>query len=59
MRAAFMERPGKTLMTYPDKPLEGRVDSLGWGISQDGGSTRLSGTAPAPVMPRRDLRWSG
>ncbi len=28
-----------TLMTYPDKPLEGRVDSLGWGIAQNDGST--------------------
>ncbi|MDX1766328.1 MAG: HlyD family secretion protein, partial [Candidatus Saccharimonadales bacterium] len=28
-----------TLMTYPDKPLKGRVDSLGWGIAQDDGST--------------------
>ena len=28
-----------TLMTYRDKPLEGRVDSLGWGIAQDDGST--------------------
>jgi len=28
-----------TLMTYPDTPLEGRVDSLGWGIAQDDGST--------------------
>ena len=28
-----------TLMSYPDKPLEGRVDSLGWGISQNDGST--------------------
>jgi multidrug resistance efflux pump len=28
-----------TLMTYPDKPLEGRVDSLGWGIAQSDGST--------------------
>jgi len=28
-----------TLMTYPDKPLEGYVDSLGWGIAQDDGST--------------------
>jgi len=27
-----------TLMTYPDQPLEGRVDSLGWGIAQDDGS---------------------
>jgi multidrug resistance efflux pump len=28
-----------TLMTYPDDPLEGVVDSLGWGIAQDDGST--------------------
>jgi multidrug resistance efflux pump len=28
-----------TLMTYPDRPLEGRVDSIGWGISQSDGST--------------------
>jgi multidrug resistance efflux pump len=28
-----------TLMTYPDKPLQGVVDSLGWGIAQDDGST--------------------
>jgi multidrug resistance efflux pump len=28
-----------TLMAYPDKPLEGRVDSLGWGIAQQDGST--------------------
>jgi multidrug resistance efflux pump len=28
-----------TLMSYPDRPLEGRVDSLGWGIAQDDGST--------------------
>jgi multidrug resistance efflux pump len=36
-------RPGDraivTLMTYPDRPLEGRVDSLGWGIAQQDGST--------------------
>ncbi len=36
-------RPGDraiiTLMTYPDRPLEGRVDSMGWGISQSDGST--------------------
>ena len=36
-------RPGNravvTLMSYPDRPLEGRVDSLGWGISRDDGST--------------------
>jgi multidrug resistance efflux pump len=28
-----------TLMTYPDSPIEGHVDSLGWGIAQDDGST--------------------
>jgi len=28
-----------TLMTYPDAPLEGHVDSLGWGIAQQDGST--------------------
>ena len=28
-----------TLMSYPDKPLEGTVDSLGWGIAQQDGST--------------------
>ena len=28
-----------TLMTYPDQPIEGRVDSVGWGIAQDDGST--------------------
>ena len=28
-----------TLMSYPDKPLEGRVESHGWGVSQDDGST--------------------
>ena len=28
-----------TLMTYPDRPLTGRVKSLGWGIAQDDGST--------------------
>ncbi len=25
------------LMTYPDTPLEGRVESLGWGIAQQDG----------------------
>jgi len=28
-----------TLMMYPDTPLEGVVDSLGWGIAQEDGST--------------------
>ena len=26
-------------MSYPDRPLEGVVDSVGWGISQQDGST--------------------
>ena len=26
-------------MSYPDKPIEGWVDSVGWGIAQDDGST--------------------
>jgi multidrug resistance efflux pump len=28
-----------TLMSYPDRPLEGLVDSLGWGIFQQDGSS--------------------
>ena len=28
-----------TLMAYPDMPIEGYVESLGWGIAQDDGST--------------------
>ena len=28
-----------TLMSYPDHPIEAYVDSLGWGIAQDDGST--------------------
>jgi multidrug resistance efflux pump len=28
-----------TLMSYPDTPVEGYVDSLGWGIAQQDGST--------------------
>jgi multidrug resistance efflux pump len=33
------DRAVVTLMSYPDRPLEGRVDSLGWGIAQEDGST--------------------
>ena len=33
------DRAVVTLMTYPDLPLKGRVDSLGWGISPDDGTT--------------------
>lgn len=32
------DRAVVTLMTYPDTPLEGRVESLAWGIAQDDGS---------------------
>jgi multidrug resistance efflux pump len=28
-----------TLMAYPNKPIEGYIDSLGWGIAQQDGST--------------------
>ena len=28
-----------TLMSYPDTPLEGSVDSIGWGIAQQNGAT--------------------
>jgi multidrug resistance efflux pump len=33
------DRAVVTLMSYPDAPLEGRVDSIGWGIAQQNGST--------------------
>lgn len=33
------DRAVVTLMTYPDSPIEGRVDSIGWGIAQQDGST--------------------
>ena len=44
-RENYIEDIGKgdraiiTLMTYHDKPFEGRVDSVGWGIYQDDGSS--------------------
>jgi multidrug resistance efflux pump len=28
-----------TLISYPENPLQGRVDSIGWGIAQEDGST--------------------
>ncbi len=28
-----------TLMSYPDKPIDAKVDSIGWGIAQSDGST--------------------
>lgn len=33
------DRAVVTLMAYPDTPLEGMVDSIGWGIAQQDGST--------------------
>ena len=33
------DRAVVTLMTYPDTPLEGSIDSIGWGIAQQNGST--------------------
>ena len=33
------DRAVVTLMSYPKKPVEGSVDSLGWGIAQQDGST--------------------
>ena len=33
------DRAKVTLMTYPDNPLKGHVDSIGWGIAQQDGST--------------------
>ncbi len=33
------DRAVVTLMTYPGRPLEGRVHSLGWGIAQPDGTT--------------------
>ena len=33
------DRAVVTLMSYPDRPLAGVVDSVGWGISQQDGST--------------------
>ena len=33
------DRAVVTLMSYPDAPLEGSVDSIGWGIAQQNGST--------------------
>src|SRR5215510_8708647 len=33
------DRAVVTLMSYPDTPLEGRIESIGWGIAQQNGST--------------------
>ena len=38
-RIARGDRAVVTLMTFPDTPLDGYVDSLGWGIAQSDGST--------------------
>lgn len=39
--ASFQQGDGAvvTLMSYPDTPLEARVESIGWGIAQQNGST--------------------
>ncbi len=36
---SYGDRAIVTLMSYPDRPLEGRVDSHGWGIAQEDGTT--------------------
>jgi multidrug resistance efflux pump len=33
------DRAVVTLMSYPDTPLEGKIESIGWGIAQQNGST--------------------
>jgi len=33
------DRAVVTLMSYPDRPLEGKIESIGWGIAQQNGST--------------------
>jgi multidrug resistance efflux pump len=33
------DRAVVTLMSYPDMPLEGKIESIGWGIAQQNGST--------------------
>jgi multidrug resistance efflux pump len=38
-RVAIGDRAVVTLMAYPDKPLQGYVESLGWGIAQQDGAT--------------------
>jgi multidrug resistance efflux pump len=50
------DRAVVTLMTYPDTPLEGRVDSIGWGIAQQDGSTSFD-LLPA-ISPRCRSRSS-
>ena len=36
------DRAVVTLMSYPDAPLQGRVDSIGWGIAQQNGAPASS-----------------
>jgi multidrug resistance efflux pump len=33
------DRAVVTLMSYPSTPLEGKIESIGWGIAQQNGST--------------------
>lgn len=47
-------RPGQkalvTLMAYPDKPLSGEVESIGWGIARQNGSTSGVNEQLLPVI---------
>ena len=45
-----------TLMTYPDSPIEARVDSIGWGISQQDGSTGFE-LLPLSARPSSGSGW--
>jgi multidrug resistance efflux pump len=37
-------------MTYPDTPLEGKIESIGWGIAQQNGSTGFQLPAVSPTF---------
>ena len=48
-----------TLLSYPNSPIEGYVDSIGWGISQNDGSSghSLLPTIESANRPRQSRRW--
>ena len=50
-------RPGARatvfVLSYPDQPVGGTVDSVGWGVTPDEGGTSLSGLPQVP----RSLEW--
>jgi multidrug resistance efflux pump len=52
-------RPGNraivTLMSQPSKPIEGVVESIGWGVYQDDGSTGVGQTGSVLVMTGTDV----